>query len=46
MSFFKRHSHGFCWDYLWLLVVHFFITKRNNLMMSTERNNTLQEENF
>lgn len=39
MRFFNRHSHGFCWDYLWLLVVHFLITKRNNLMMPTGRNN-------
>lgn len=46
MSFFNRHSHGFCWDYLWLLVVRFLIKKGNNPMMSIGRNNTLQNENF
>lgn len=42
MSFFNRRSHGFCWDYLWLLVVHFLIKKGNNLMVSMGRNNTLE----
>ncbi len=41
MNFSKRRFRGFCWDYLWLLAVHFSITERNNLMGS---NNTLQEE--
>lgn len=46
MSFFNRRSHGFCWDYLRLLVVHFLMKKGNNLMVSIGRNNTLQDEDF
>jgi len=46
MNFFNRRSHGFCWDYLWLLVVHFLMKKGNNLMVSIGRNNTLQDEDF
>lgn len=38
MNSFKRHFRGFCWDYLWLLVVCFFITERNNLTINTGKN--------